>query len=113
MTVIGRTWRVAAFAVMLLFVSGNTECYKPVRRNELPTRIRTVAVPAFQNNALRYKVGSRFTDAVMREIIRRGRGLRVQGEGEREGERERNGEAAWGHGSAGAGGDGCAIGVSR
>ena len=82
MTVIGRTWRVAAFAVMLLFVSGNTECYKPVRRNELPTRIRTVAVPAFQNNALRYKVGSRFTDAVMREIIRRGRGLRVQGEAE-------------------------------
>ena len=43
--------------------------------------VKTVAVPAFQFEAkgLKYKVESRFTEAVMREIIRRGNGLRVQG----------------------------------
>ena len=62
-------------------VSGFTECYKPVTNSGLPKNIRRVAVPAFQTEArgLRYRVGSRFTDAVSREIIRRGNGLRVQG----------------------------------
>jgi hypothetical protein len=32
--------------------------------------------------ALRYKIGSRFTAAVVNELIHRGRGLRVQGERE-------------------------------
>ena len=64
---------------MLFFVSGFAECYKPVTKNQLPSRIRTVAVPAFQNNALRYKIESRFTEAVVNELIHRGRGLRVQG----------------------------------
>jgi hypothetical protein len=43
--------------------------------------IRTLAVPAFQTEArgLRYRVESRFTDAVTREIIRRGKGVKVQG----------------------------------
>ncbi|MEP7148206.1 MAG: LptE family protein [Acidobacteriota bacterium] len=38
-------------------------------------------MPAFQTEArgLRYRVGSRFTEAVSREIIRRGNGLTVQG----------------------------------
>jgi hypothetical protein len=71
-----------AFATMLVFVSGFAECYKPVTKNQLPTRIRTIAVPAFQNQALRYKIETRFTEAVINEIIRRGRGLRVQGERE-------------------------------
>ena len=74
--------RLAAFTVMLLFVSGFAECYKPVTKNQLPSRIKTVAVPAFQNNALRYRIESRFTDAVVNELIHRGRGLRVQGERE-------------------------------
>ncbi|HEX8708792.1 MAG TPA: LPS assembly lipoprotein LptE [Pyrinomonadaceae bacterium] len=77
-----KIWRAAAFAAMFMFVTGFAECYKPVTKNQLPTRIRTVAVPAFQNEALRYKVESRFTEAVINEIIRRGRGLRVQGERE-------------------------------
>jgi hypothetical protein len=80
MALIHKSWRAFALALVLLSVSGFTECYKPVTKNQLPKRIRTVAVPAFQNNALRYKVESRFTDAVMKEIVRRGRGLRVQGE---------------------------------
>lgn len=67
---------------MLLFVSGFAECYKPVTKNQLPARIKTVAVPAFQNSSLRYKVESRFTAAVVDELIRRGRGLRVQGDRE-------------------------------
>ena len=71
--------RLSTFAVMLLFVCGFAECYKPVTKNQLPSRIRTVAVPAFQNSSLRYKVESRFTAAVVDELIRRGRGLRVQG----------------------------------
>ena len=73
--------RVSLFILMLCFVSGFAECYKPVTKNQLPARIKTVAVPAFQmeSQALRYKIESRFTDAVMRELVHRGRGLRVQG----------------------------------
>lgn len=70
-------------AVILLFLaaSGFTECYKPVTNSGLPKRIKTVAVPAFQfeSRGLHYRVESRFTEAVSKEIIRRGRGIRVQG----------------------------------
>lgn len=71
--------RLSAFLLMLFFVCGFAECYKPVTKNQLPKHIKTIAVPAFQNNALRYKVESRFTEAVVNELIHRGRGLRVQG----------------------------------
>jgi len=71
--------RISLFVVALFFVSGFAECYKPVTKNQLPSRIKTVAVPAFQNNALRYKIESRFTEAVVNELIHRGRGLKVQG----------------------------------
>lgn len=65
----------------LLFVSGFTECYKPVTNSGLPKNVRTVAVPAFTFEAkgMRYRVESRFTESVSREIIRRGNGLKVQG----------------------------------
>jgi len=74
--------RVSVLISALLLVSGFTECYKPVTRSELPPHIKTVAVPAFQNNALRFKIEHRFTEAVMNELIRRGHGLRVQSERE-------------------------------
>ena len=76
--------RVSLFILMLAFVSGFAECYKPVTKNQLPARIKTIGVPAFQmeSQALRYKIESRFTDAVMRELVHRGRGLRVQGQRE-------------------------------
>jgi hypothetical protein len=74
--------RAAAFVFTLLLVSGFTECYKPVNKSQLPPHIKTVAVPAFQNNALRFKIEHRFTEAVMNELIRRGHGLRVQSERE-------------------------------
>jgi hypothetical protein len=68
--------------VLFFFVSGFTECYKPVTNSGLPKHIKTIAVPAFQfeARALRYRVEARFTEAVSREIIRRGKGLRVQGD---------------------------------
>ena len=72
----------AALAGLVLFASGFRGCYKPVTKSGLPGHIKTVAVPAFQNQALRYKIEHRFTDAVISEIIRRGRGLRVQGDRE-------------------------------
>jgi hypothetical protein len=73
--------RYAGAGFLLLFVSGFTECYKPVTNSGLPKHIKTVAVPAFQSEArgLRYRVESRFTEAVTKEIIRRGNGLKVQG----------------------------------
>lgn len=77
-----KSFRALAFAALLFCNVGYTECYKPVTDSGLPKRIRTVAVPAFQfeNNALRYRAETRFTEAVINEIVRRGRGLRVQGE---------------------------------
>ena len=78
-----RRWlQISALVLLLLVVSGFAECYKPVTKNQLPARIKTVAVPAFQNNALRYKIEHRFTQAVMTELIHRGRGLRVQADRE-------------------------------
>lgn len=67
------------FAFFVL--SGFTDCYKPVTNSGLPKHIKRVAVPAFQFEAkgLCYRVESRFTEAVSREIIRRGNGLKVQG----------------------------------
>ncbi len=66
---------------VFLMLSGFTECYKPVTETGLPKRIKTIAVPAFQFEAkgLRYRVESKFTESVTREIIKRGRGLKVQG----------------------------------
>lgn len=74
-------FRISAVLTLFLLVSGFTECYKPVTNSGLPKDIRIVAVPAFQAEArgLRYRVQSRFTEAVTNEIIRRGGGLKVQG----------------------------------
>jgi hypothetical protein len=52
-----------------------------VTNSGLPKHIKTVAVPVFQfePTGLRYRIESRFTDAVIREVIRRGKGLKVRG----------------------------------
>ena len=73
--------RLFAVCCLFVFVSGFTECYKPVTETGLPKRIKTIAVPQFQFEVkgARYRVESRFTEAVTREIIKRGRGLSVQG----------------------------------
>ncbi len=77
-----KVFHTSALALTLLFVSGFGECYKPVTKSQMPAHIKTVAVPAFQNNALRFKIEHRFTEAVMKELIHRGHGLRVQSERE-------------------------------
>ena len=82
MSLFKKVSRTGALLALLVLVSGFGECYKPIKKNQLPTRIRTIAVPAFQNQALRYKIEHRFTEAVINEIIRRGRGIRVQSERE-------------------------------
>ena len=73
--------RLFAIACVLFLISGFTECYKPVTDTGLPKNIKTIAVPAFQFEVegARYRVESIFTEAVSREIIKRGRGLKVQG----------------------------------
>lgn len=73
--------RLFALLASLCVTAGFTECYKPVTNSGLPNNIRKVAVPAFQTEArgMRYRVASRFTEGVSREIIRRGNGLKVQG----------------------------------
>ena len=72
--------RIILVAALLLATTGFRDCYKPVTNSGLPSNIKTVAVPAFQfePRGLRFRVAERFTDAVMREIIRRGNGLKVQ-----------------------------------
>jgi len=73
--------RAIGILFLLLLGSAFTECYKPVTDSGLPKYVRTIAVPAFQfeARALRYRVESRFTDAVTKEVVRRGNGLKVQG----------------------------------
>ncbi|MGH9820883.1 MAG: LPS assembly lipoprotein LptE, partial [Pyrinomonadaceae bacterium] len=73
--------RVMVVAIVVFWAAGFTECYKPVTSSGLPKDIKTIAVPAFQFEAqgLRYRVESRFTEAVSKEIIRRGNGVKVQG----------------------------------
>jgi hypothetical protein len=73
--------RLSFAAILFLSVSGFTECYQPVTNSGLPPRIKTVAVPIFQSEArgVRYKLESRFTDAVTKEVLKQGRGLKVQG----------------------------------
>jgi hypothetical protein len=76
-----KLFRLAAVGILFLTASGFTDCYKPVTNSGLPKHIKTVAVPVFQfePKGLRYRVESRFTDAVIREVVRRGNGLKVQG----------------------------------
>ncbi len=70
--------RFAALGLLLLTVSGFTECYKPVGRGDgLPKHIKSLAIPPFQNPSLRFKVEQRFTAAMVDEALRRARSLQV------------------------------------
>ena len=52
--------------------------YKPAGKGKsLPASIKTIAVPVFQNSSLKYRVEQRFTQAVIDEILKRARALRV------------------------------------
>jgi len=73
--------RIFSIAMVLFLVSGFIGGFKPLTNSGRPKKIKTVAGPGFQFEAkgLRYRVESRFTEAVSREIIKRGNGLKVQG----------------------------------
>src|SRR5689334_8529739 len=43
----------------------------------LPANVKTIAVPVFQNSSLKYRVEQRFTQAVIDEILKRARGIRI------------------------------------
>lgn len=64
----------AVMISMMLDVCG----YKPAGKGKsLPAGIKTIAVPVFQNSSLKYRVEQRFTQAVIDEILKRARALRV------------------------------------
>ncbi|MBV9215517.1 MAG: LptE family protein [Acidobacteria bacterium] len=71
---------VLTITLLAAVTAGFKDCYKAVTNSGLPAHIKTVAVPAFQfePRGMRFRVAERFTDAVMREIVRRGNGLKVQ-----------------------------------
>lgn len=75
--------KIRSFAILLILAvsSGFTECYRPVTNSGMPSHIKRVAIPVFQAepNGLRYRIESKFTDAVSREVLKRGGGLKVQG----------------------------------
>jgi hypothetical protein len=73
-----RSLRLVTLAGLLLVCSGYGECYKPVGRGDaLPKHIKKIAIPAFQNPSLRYKVEQRFTAALIDETLRRARSIEV------------------------------------
>jgi len=64
--------------VFVFMVSGFVDCYRRAGQgNNLPKHIKTIAIPAFQNVALRFKVEQRFTSAMIDEALRRNRSLKV------------------------------------
>ena len=65
--------------VALLFLTCSfKECYKQAGKGKaLPSHIKTIAIPPFQNPSLRYKVEQRFTAAMIDEVLRRQRALQV------------------------------------
>jgi len=69
--------KLIAASLMLVF-SFDVCGYKPAGKGKsLPSYIKTVAVPVFKNSSLKYRVEQRFTQAVIEEVLRRARGLRV------------------------------------
>ena len=62
--------------VLLLGVTGFTECYRPVGKGTgLPRHIRTLAILPLENPSLRFKVEQRLTAALVNETLRRSRSL--------------------------------------
>ena len=68
---------VRAIAFFLPFTMVASCGYHTVGKGSLPSDIQTIAVVTFHNTSVKYRVEQRFTQAVMDEIIRRARGVRV------------------------------------
>lgn len=73
-----RTSRIIILLAILLLTCSFKECYKQAGKGDaLPQHIKTLAIPAFQNPSLRFKVEQRFTSAMIDEVLRRQRTLQV------------------------------------
>jgi hypothetical protein len=65
------------FALSLSMTVGVCGYKRAGQGKSLPANIKTIAVPVFQNSNLKYRVEQRFTQAVIDEILKRARALRV------------------------------------
>ena len=65
------------FAIMFALVFDVCGYKRAGHGHGLPANIKTIAVPVFQNSSLKYRVEQRFTQAVIEEILKRARGIRV------------------------------------
>ncbi|MFY9555640.1 MAG: LptE family protein [Blastocatellia bacterium] len=65
------------FALALFMIVDVCGYKRAGKGRSLPSGIKTIAVPVFQNSSLKYSVEQRFTRAVIEEILKRARGLRV------------------------------------
>ena len=73
-----KKFRFTILVAILLLTCSFKECYKQAGKGEaLPSHIKTIAIPPFQNPSLRYKVEQRFTSAMIDEVLRRQRALQV------------------------------------
>jgi hypothetical protein len=69
-----RTSLICVCFVLMLDVCGYKRSGKG---GSLPPYIKTIAIPTFKNSSLKYRVEQRFTRAVMDEVLKRARALRV------------------------------------
>ena len=73
-----KKFRFTILVALLLLSCSFKECYKQAGKGDaLPQHIKTLAIPAFQNPSLRFKVEQRFTAAMIDEVLRRQRTLQV------------------------------------
>lgn len=62
----GRWWPLAAGPLLLALVSG---CAYSTSAGLMPTHLKTVAIPAFENATTEYALQQEITDAVIREFV--------------------------------------------
>lgn len=67
----------ALFAIAIALVMDVCGYKQAGKGKSLPADIKTIAVPVFQNSSLKYRVEQRFTQAVIEEILKRARAIRV------------------------------------
>ncbi|MGH9824401.1 MAG: LPS assembly lipoprotein LptE [Blastocatellia bacterium] len=70
------TASIVAIAALVIMMDG-CGYHRAGMGKSLPPYIETIAVPTFKNTAVHYKVEKRFTQAVMDELLKRGRRLHV------------------------------------
>jgi DNA polymerase III delta subunit len=73
----GTMFKPVLFAVAMSLIIDVCGYKQAGKGKSLPANIKTIAVPVFQNSSLKYRVEQRFTQAVIDEILKRARALRV------------------------------------